>query len=490
MTLPGHFIEDRLFIDGVLRPASGGRTLDNINPATEEVIGSAANATAADMDEAIAAARSAFDRGAWSADPKFRARCLRQLHDALRKHAAEIRATVRSEVGACEMSLQTALFESALGNLPYAAHLAESFRYETDLGSAAEWGMPSKRTLIREPAGVAACITPWNAPMQVNLAKAGPALAAGCTVVLKPAPDTPWCGLLLGRLVAEETEIPAGVFNVVTTADNAVAQRLAEDPRVDVVSFTGSTAVGRHLMAVGAPTIKRVFLELGGKSAYIICDDANLDHHAMLCGFQATAQAGQGCSINTRLLVQRSVYPQVLEKLVAFYRSIPYGDPADPNNRMGPLINAKQRDRVLAYIEKGKAAGAKLLIGGGKPAHLPKGYFVEPTVFADVDPHSVIAQEEIFGPVLCVMPFDTDDEAIEIANNTIFGLAGTVASSNLGRARRIGRRIRSGVINLNGGIYYNPAVPFGGFKQSGVGREMGELGFEEYTEVKVLCEDL
>jgi aldehyde dehydrogenase (NAD+) len=242
-------------------------------------------------------------------------------------------------------------------------------------------------------------------------------------------------------------------------------------------------------MAVGAETIKRVFLELGGKSSYIVCDDADLDHHAMLCGFQATAQAGQGCSINTRVLVQRPIYREMLDRLVAFYRAIPYGDPADPNNRMGPLINAKQRDRVLAYIEKGKAEGAKLSIGGGRPAHLPKGYFVEPTIFADVDPRSAIAQEEIFGPVLCVMPFDSDDEAIEIANDTIYGLAGTIASSKPERARRIARRIRSGVINVNGGIYYNPAVPFGGFKQSGVGREMGELGFEEYTEVKVVCED-
>jgi aldehyde dehydrogenase (NAD+) len=243
-------------------------------------------------------------------------------------------------------------------------------------------------------------------------------------------------------------------------------------------------------MALGSKTIKRVFLELGGKSSYIVCDDANLDANAVMCAFQATVQAGQGCSINTRLLVQRPVYEQMIEKVTAFYRTIRFGDPADPTTHMGPLINAKQRDRVLAYIEKGRAEGARLLIGGGRPAHLPKGYFVEPTVFADVDPRSTIAMEEIFGPVLCMIPFDTDEEAIEIANNTIYGLAGTVASGNVERARGIARRIRSGVVNVNGGIYYNPAVPFGGFKQSGLGREMGELGLEEYTEVKVLCEDL
>jgi aldehyde dehydrogenase (NAD+) len=382
------------------------------------------------------------------------------------------------------------MFDMAVRILPYAAHLAETFEWETELGTGEEWGMPSRRKLIREPAGVAACITPWNVPMQVNLAKVGPALAAGCTVVLKPAPDTPWSGLLLGRLVAEETDIPPGVFNVVTTSDNRVAQLLAEDPRVDVLSFTGSTEVGRRLMAAGASTIKRVFLELGGKSSFIVCDDADLDSNAALCAFQATMQAGQGCAIHTRLLVQRPVYARMIDKIAAQFAAIRYGDPSDPTNHMGPLINAKQRERVLALIEKGKAEGARLLLGGSRPVHLPRGFYVEPTVFVDVDPQSTIAMQEIFGPVLCVMPFDTDDEAVAIANNTIYGLAGTVASADVERARRIARRIRSGVVNVNGGMYYNPSVPFGGYKQSGVGREMGELGLEEYTEVKIISEDL
>lgn len=483
-------IETRLLINGELREAQDGKTFPNINPATEAVIGFAADADAIDMNAAIAAARTAFDEGRWSSDPAFRARCLRQLHAALQKHATAIRATLRAEVGACEVSLASAMFDMALGILPYSAHLAETFQWETTLDTGEQWGLPSKRTLIREPAGVAACITPWNVPMQVNLAKIGPALAAGCTVILKPAPDTPWSGLLLGKLIAEETDIPAGVVNIVTTSDNKVAQMLAEDSRVDVVSFTGSTEVGRLLMSLGSQTIKRVFLELGGKSSYIVCDDADLDTHAMMCGFQATVQAGQGCSINTRLLVQRPVYEQMVEKILDFYRSIRFGDPGNTENHMGPLINARQRDRVLAYIEKGKQEGAKLLIGGGRPAHLDKGYFVEPTVFVDVDPDATIAKEEIFGPVLCIIPFDTDEEAINIANNTIYGLAGTVATRDIDRGHRIARRIRSGVFNINGGIYYNPSVPFGGYKQSGVGREMGELGFEEYTEVKIVCEDL
>jgi aldehyde dehydrogenase (NAD+) len=413
---------------------------------------------------------------------------LRQLHEALLRHAPEIRATIRAEVGATEAGLSTALYDRALDNLPYAADLAERFEFVQDLGVGESMGMQSSRRLIREPAGVAACITPWNAPMQVNLAKVAFALAAGCTVVLKPAPDTPWSGTVLGRLAALETDLPPGVFNVVPTSDNAVAQILAEDPRVDLISFTGSTAVGRHLMAVAAQTVKRVFLELGGKSAWIICDDADLDTNAAMLAFQSLAQAGQGCSINTRALVQRSVYDQTLDKIVAAFQTVAYGDPQDAANYMGPLINAKQQKRVLDYIEIGKAEGARLVLGGAKPAQLPCGYYVEPTIFADVDPDSRIAQEEIFGPVLCVIPFDTDDEAIRIANSTIFGLAGTVESGSVERARAIAEKIRSGVVNVNGGMYYSCAVPFGGYKQSGIGREMGMLGLEEYTEVKVISE--
>ena len=484
------FVEERLYIAGKLREASGGRTMENINPATEAVMGVAADADAADMDEAIGTARDAFDDGAWSSDPVFRANCLRQLHAALERHAGEIRATLRGEVGATEMMLATAAFDSSLVNLRYAADTAESYEWERSIGTGEEWGMASERTLVREPIGVAACITPWNVPLQVGLAKIAPALAAGCTTILKPAPDTPWHATALGRLVAEETDIPAGVFNVVPTSDNAVAQLLAEDPRVDLISFTGSTVVGRLLMSVASATIKRVFLELGGKSPYIVFDDADLDSNAAMCAFQAVANAGQGCSINTRLLVQRPVYDALLEKLVNMYGMIQWGDPSDAANFFGPLISAKQRDRVLGYIEKGKAEGARLVLGGGAPADKPKGFYVEPTIFADVDPASTIAQEEIFGPVLVVIPFDTEEEAIEIANGTIFGLAGTVASGDRERAHRVARKVRSGMVNVNGGQYYNASVPFGGFKQSGVGREMGELGFEEYTEVKVISEEI
>ncbi|HEX4016223.1 MAG TPA: aldehyde dehydrogenase family protein [Frankiaceae bacterium] len=482
------FVEERLFIGGQLRAAGGGRTYENINPATEQVVGVAADATPEDMLEAIAAARTAFDQGDWAGDPALRARCLRQLHEALLANAAAIRETVRAEVGATNAGLDTALFDRALDNLTYAADLAESYEFVQDLGVGESMGMMSRRRLRREPVGVTACITPWNAPMQVNLAKAAFALAAGCTVILKPAPDTPWSATALGRLAAEATDLPAGVFNVVPTSDNAVAQLLAQDPRVDLISFTGSTGVGRHLMAVAAQTVKKVFLELGGKSAWIVCDDADLDANAMMVSYQALAQAGQGCSINTRILVQRPIYEVMVGKLADAYRAMPYGDPNDPAVHMGPLINARQQQRVLDYIEIGKAEGARLVTGGKRPDHLPKGYFVEPTIFADVDPDSRIAQEEIFGPVVCVIPFDTDDDAVRIANSTIYGLAGSVESGSLERARAIADRLRSGVVNVNGGMYYSCAVPFGGYKQSGIGREMGTLGLEEYTEVKVISE--
>jgi len=480
-------IEERLYVDGQLRVAEGGRTYENRSPVTEMVIGLAADASHRDMEDAIAAARVAFDSTSWSSDRALRARCLRQLHASLERNAAAIKETTRVEVGATEPALETVQFNTAIKHLLYAADTVETYRWEEDLGDTKFLGVPSRRKLLREAAGVAGCITPWNAPMQVNLAKLTAALGAGCTAVLKPAPDTPWTATVLGRLIAEDTDIPAGVLNIVTTTDNSVAQLLAEDPRVDLISFTGSTAVGRHLMAAAAPTIKRVFLELGGKSACIVCEDADLDAVATMTAYGSCAQAGQGCSINTRLLVHRSVYEEMVGKVASAFEAITYGDPADPRNYMGPLINQKQYDRVLNYIEIGKREGARLVTGGRRPPGMAKGYFVEPTVFADVDPASRLAQEEIFGPVLCVIPFDDDDQAVEIANGTIYGLAAQVESASRERADALVKRLRAGVINVNGGAYHAPDTPFGGYKQSGIGREMGVLGFDEYTEVKVVA---
>jgi aldehyde dehydrogenase (NAD+) len=364
--------------------------------------------------------------------------------------------------------------------------VAEKYAWQRELGVHELFGMKSRRRVVREPVGVAGLVTPWNFPLMLNLAKLVPALMAGNTAVLKAAPDTPWSATWIGRLVAEETEIPPGVLNVVTARDPAeVGDRLTGDPRVDLISFTGSTAVGRHIMERCARTLKRVFLELGGKSANVILDDADfatvLPGTAMVC-----MHAGQGCAITTRLLLPRSRYAEGVEILEQAWRRVPYGDPTQPGNVMGPLINARQRERVLGYIEKGKAEGARLLVGGGRPPHLPKGFFVEPTLFVDVDPASTIAQEEIFGPVLSVIPYGDDEDAVRIANDSRYGLSGAVASASLERAMAVAERIRTGTVGVNGGMWFGPDSPFGGCKQSGIGREHGLEGFEEYLQTKTI----
>ncbi|HEX4865354.1 MAG TPA: aldehyde dehydrogenase family protein, partial [Acidimicrobiales bacterium] len=333
-------------------------------------------------------------------------------------------------------------------------------------------------------------ITPWNYPIQINLAKIVPALAAGNTVVLKPAPDTPWSASLLGRIVAEHTDIPPGVFNVVTSSNHAVGAQLSADPRVDMVSFTGSTASGRKIMAAGSATVKKVFLELGGKSASVVLDDADMAAAAANVAFQVTSHAGQGCAITSRWIVPESRKDEAISVLRDTIANIPYGDPTDPTNMMGPLISEVQRKRVLGYIAEGVDQGADVLMGGGIPGHLPKGYYVEPTVLAGVAEDAVVAQEEIFGPVLVVQTHRSDDDAVRIANNSIYGLSGAVVSSSIERARSVARRIRTGTVGVNGGVYYGADVPFGGFKQSGVGREMGQAGFEEYLEIKSIAEGM
>jgi aldehyde dehydrogenase (NAD+) len=328
-------------------------------------------------------------------------------------------------------------------------------------------------------------ITPWNFPLYLNLCKLGPALAAGNTVVLKPAPDTPWCATHIGRLIAEETDIPAGVVGIVASSDHQVGAVLSSDPRVDLVTFTGSTETGRRVMEAGAATVKKIFLELGGKSAAVALDDADLGLVAAT-GSTVCTHAGQGCALQTRLLLPRSRYEEGLELTQAAFERLPYGDPTDPSKLMGPQISKKQQERVLGYIQKGIEEGARLLSGGGVPPHLSKGYFVEPTLFADVDPDSTIAQQEIFGPVLCVIPYDDDDDAVRIANNSIYGLSGGVYSASVERSLAVARRIRTGTLSINGAQWFDVDTPFGGYRQSGVGRENGVLGFEEYLETKVM----
>jgi aldehyde dehydrogenase (NAD+) len=480
--------EPRLLVDGKLAEAVAGGSFANIDPATEAVLGHTADGTAADMEAAIGAARRAFDETSWSTDHEFRSRCLAQLHAAVSAHKEELRAVTVAEVGSPIALTYANQVDLPIDDLGYWVEQPVRYEYERWLPERDVFGQPQRRLVRREAVGVVGAITPWNFPLNLNLAKLAPALAAGNTVVLKPAPDTPWSATVLGRLVAEETDIPPGVVNVVASSDHLVGEVLTTDPRVDMITFTGSTRTGRRIMAKGADTVKKVFLELGGKSANIVLDDVADPGGAIgVSAIGVCTHSGQGCAITTRLLLPRSRYDEMLEVADAMMASVTYGDPWDPANLQGPLINATQRERVLGYIAKGTSEGARLVRGGGTPSHLDKGYFVEPTLFADVDPKATIAQEEIFGPVLAVIPYEDDDDAVRIANDSIYGLSGAVTSGSEARAMDVARRIRTGTLMVNGGFWNSPDVPFGGYRQSGVGRENGLEGFEEYLEVKAIA---
>jgi aldehyde dehydrogenase (NAD+) len=481
--------ENRLFIDGELVDAASGKTYPNINPATEEVMGAVADAGTADMDRAIAAARRAFDETDWSTNHAFRLKCLGQLQQGLRAIQDDFKQQISAETGApmgicggggpqCELPI--GFIDYTLENLP-------KFNWSRDIGIAEPMGQKSRRLVEKEAIGVVACITPWNVPLQINLAKCVPALAAGCTLVLKAAPDTPWSATMLGRVVKEHTDIPAGVFNVITSQDPVeVGEQLVTDARVDMISFTGSTAVGKHIMAQAARGVKKVFLELGGKSANIMLDDADFGSSLLSC-LAVCFHAGQGCAIHTRLLVPKARQAEAEELLKTYFGFIQYGDPAAEDQIMGPVVNKRQYERVLSYIEKGRQEGARLLLGGGRPQQLDKGYYIEPTVFVDVTNDMTIAQEEIFGPVLSVIAYEDDDDAVRIANDSVYGLSAGVFSADEERALAVARRIRSGTVNVNGGNFYAPDAPFGGYKHSGIGREMGPEGFEEYLETKTIA---
>lgn len=478
-----------MFIDGELMAATGGRTYPNINPATEEVMGRVADAGPEDMDRAIAAARRAFDSTDWSTNHAFRHKCLQQLKEGLLANMAELKLQISAETGAplgiCGQSGPHC--ELPISFMDYTLETLPNFRWSRDIGINEIMGGSNRRLVEKEAIGVVGAITPWNVPLQINLAKCIPALAAGCTVVLKAAPDTPWSATALGRIVAESTDMPAGVFNVITSSNpQQVGEQLLDDPRVDMVSFTGSTAVGKQIMARAAATVKKVFLELGGKSANIVLDDADLGA-SLLSALAVCFHAGQGCALNTRLLIPRDRQAEAEELLKTYFGFITYGDPASEGEIMGPLVNARQRERVLAYIEKGKKEGARLLLGGGIPEHLNKGFYVEPTVFVDVTNDMTIAREEIFGPVLAVIAYDSEDDAVRIANDSDFGLSGSVWAGSEARGVALARRIRAGTVNVNGGNFYGPDAPFGGYKQSGIGREMGPEGFEEYLETKTIA---
>jgi acyl-CoA reductase-like NAD-dependent aldehyde dehydrogenase len=367
------------------------------------------------------------------------------------------------------------------------ADLLDKYEFREDLGVSEVRGGLHSRWVEKEPVGVVGAIVPYNYPVQITLAKLAPALAAGCTVVVKGPPQAPWITAAMGRIVAEHTDIPAGVVNVLTSDAVEVGEVLVADPRVDMVSFTGSTAAGRRIMAAASDTVKKVFLELGGKSAFIVLDDAEMELAAMFAGFTICSHAGQGCAITTRLLVPEAKLDEAVRLVGDTMAGVPFGDPSDPAMMMGPLISEAQRQRVDGHVQRAVADGATVVTGGKRPEHLPAGYFYEPTLLAGSGPDSAIAQEEVFGPVLVVLPYRDDDDAVAIANNSIFGLSGAVFGADDERATNVARRLRAGTVSVNGGMYYGPDAPFGGYKQSGIGREMGVPGLDEYLELKTIA---
>jgi aldehyde dehydrogenase (NAD+) len=466
---------DKLYIDGAWIASTGTDTIDVINSSTEEVMGRVPAGTANDVEAAVKAAAAAFP--AWAATSREeRGKYLQRITEGLGARMGEIATVIAGEVG-MPISLSNMIQVGLpLMSFTNTAQIVDTFPFEEQVGTS---------LIVREPVGVVGCITPWNYPLHQIAAKVAPALAAGCTVVVKPSEVAPLNAFLLAEII-DEVGLPAGVFNLVSGYGPVVGEAIAAHPQVDMVSFTGSTRAGKRVSELAAGTVKRVALELGGKSANVILDDANLAQAVADGVGKCFLNSGQTCSALTRMLVPRSKLAEAEEIAARTAETFTLGDPFADGTRLGPLVSAVQRDRVRGYIQKGVDEGAKLLTGGAEaPEGLEKGYFVRPTVFSDVRTDMTIAQEEIFGPVLSILPYDTEEEAIAIANDTVYGLAGGVWSGDPERAKRVARSLRTGQVEVNGGSF-NPLAPFGGYKQSGNGRELGKFGLEEFLEVKSL----
>lgn len=477
--------EAKLFIDGIVRRAAGGKTYDNIGPWTGQAVGKAADASAGDVNEAIGAARRAFDTTDWSTNHAKRFELVRKLYELFVANRPQLVDIARHETGASLVAVQRAQVDLALNSWKDLLDLAPEITWEKDRGTRESMGFVSRRKTVYEAVGVVGAITPWNFPFYVNAEKVVSALLAGCTVILKPAPDTPLSGTIFGELAAE-AGFPKGVLNVISSSDPAMAgEMLVVDKRVDLITFTGSTLIGKRIMRQGADTLKRVFLELGGKSAKIILEDAP-NFAQEVAQSILVFHAGQGCAVQSRLLVPKSRYAEAVEVLKKAYDGFAdkWGHFDDPTCSMGPVISKKQMERVKGYIDLGVKEGATLLAGGNLRPDKGSGWFIEPTCFVDVRNDMRIAQEEIFGPVLVVIPYDDEEHAIRIANDSDYGLSGAIASGDLNRALKIASRIRTGTISVNGGAPIAGDLPFGGYKLSGVGRAWGIEGIEEYLETK------
>ncbi|MEQ0558276.1 aldehyde dehydrogenase family protein [Amycolatopsis sp. NEAU-NG30] len=483
------FTREKLFIGGRWVDPRSDAGMPVLNPATGTVIGSAPLATAQDAAGAVDAARRAFDEGPWPGmSPKERAGFLRGFADAMERHRAELVELTVAEAGvvaaqADGMHLRVSI-EMALD---YADRILPRFPFMDPVNpmfGQSMTGLPqiTQGVITREPVGVASLITPFNAPIALSAAKLIPALASGCTVVLKPSPYTPLEVLALGEIV-EEAGFPPGVVNIIS-GDTDVSVEMTTNPAVDIISFTGSDAVGRKILAQAADDLKKVVLELGGKSANVVFADADLDRAALEIVGNTVFSCGQGCLLTTRTLVEKSVYDEVVAKAVAMLPAVNIGDPTDPATGMGPVIREKERDRIEAMIKTGVAEGARIAYGGGRPDHLPDGYFLEPTLLVDVDNTMSVARKEIFGPVNAVIPFTDEAGAVRIANDSPYGLNASVFTGDVNRAWRVAKQIRSGTVNINNSFTPNPDAPFGGYKHSGIGREGGAFAMTEYLEQK------
>jgi aldehyde dehydrogenase (NAD+) len=463
----------QLYIGGSWTASASDEPIEVVNPATEEIIDRVPAGSPDDVESAVTAARQAFT--AWAETPPAeRGKLLGAAAELLKQRSDEVARTIATDMGAplgFALKVQTLMPATVLSSY---AQLAESYPRESRIGNS---------LLVKEPIGVVAAITPWNYPLHQVICKVAPALAAGCTVVLKPSEVAPLAAYALAEIF-DEVGLPPGVFNLVSGRGPVVGEAMAAHPEVDMVSFTGSTAAGRRVAALAAESVKRVALELGGKSANIILPDADLALAVKVGVANCFVNAGQTCSAWSRMIVHRDQYDEAVRLAVEFARGYTVGDPFDESTKIGPLVSAAQRDRVIHYVNRGQEEGARLVAGGTDRPH-ERGYYVEPTVFAGVEPGMTIEQEEIFGPVLSLIPYTTEDIAVRIANDTKYGLAGAVWSGEERHALAVAKRLRTGQVAVNGGRF-NPLAPFGGYKQSGVGRELGEYGLEEYLEVKSL----
>jgi aldehyde dehydrogenase (NAD+) len=476
----------QLLIDGQLRQASDGRYFDVINPADESVVGAVPEATVADVENAVDAARRTFDETNWSSDIQLRKRIVTQLQSALRNELDTIKALQVAEAGSPRQIL--ALIDDEIEYLHHYIGLADTFEWEVDYGIHETFGLRSHRVVRYEPYGVVAAIPPWNGPFLSSLRKVVPAIMSGNTVVLKPPPDTPLSGCLLAMLINERTDAPPGAINVITSSDPVVGgDNLTGSPKVDMFHFTGSSAIGERVAARAAVGVRKVVLELGGKSANVILEDADLDRAVPMSVRMSMMNSGQGCMLATRAIVHESIYDEFVERVSAAVSEVPWGDPGKEETIVGPIIRRDQLERIDGLVERARKSGARITTGGSKAHINGKGFYYLPTVVADAAEDSEVAQTEVFGPVLTIIKYrGGDDDAIRIANSTKYGLAAYVQTRSGDRAARIANRMRAGGVAIGESAFYGPDTPHGGYGASGIGREHGPEGFREFLQTKTV----